>query len=164
MKKQLVMLSRGDQLPSDFVSNFIARPCALSDPNGLPHKGNKSKATDFFETRYKRFDVIVSTFPSGWIPDSVILEGMFLIQTAPPPGVSTFEQYTDMLLSRFITLIYVLVPWQCTFFLMAPLIQLSLQKKLNDKKGITYYQSITSMNVCQLNPKELSPQTGEVCF
>ena len=102
MKKQLVMLTRGDQLPSGCVSNFIARPCALSDSNGLPHKGNKSKATDFFETRYKRFDVIVSAFPSGWIPDSVILEGMFLIQTAPAPGVSTFRQYTDILLNRFI--------------------------------------------------------------
>ena len=26
---------------------------------------------------------------------------MFLIQTAPPPGVTTFRQYTDMLLKRF---------------------------------------------------------------
>ena len=102
MNKQLVMLTWGDQLPSGCVSNFITRPCALSDSNGLPHNGNKSKATDFFETRYKRFDVIVSAFPSGWIPDSVILEGMFLIQTAPPPGVSTFRQYTDTLLNRFI--------------------------------------------------------------
>lgn len=27
---------------------------------------------------------------------------MFLIQTAPPPGTSTFQQYTDMLLRRFV--------------------------------------------------------------
>lgn len=93
------MLTWGDQLPPGCVSNFIAHPCALSVPNGVPHKGNKSKATDFFETRYKKY---VIAFPCGWIPQSVILEGMFLIQTAPPPGVSTFKQYTDMFLSRFV--------------------------------------------------------------
>ena len=34
-----------------------------------------------------------------WIPDSDILEGMFLMKTVPPPEVSTFTQYTNMLLS-----------------------------------------------------------------
>lgn len=45
--------------------------------------------------------VIVSALPNNWVPQSVILEGMFLIQTAPPPGVTPFRQYTDMLLKRF---------------------------------------------------------------
>lgn len=101
-KKQLVVLARGEQLPPECSSYFIPCPCALSDPDGLPHKGNKSKATDFFETRYKKFNVIVSNFPGAWTPQSVILEGMFLIQTAPPPGISTFREYTDMLLTRFV--------------------------------------------------------------
>jgi len=102
MKKQLVVLARGEKLPADCGSYFTQRPCALSDHDGLPHKGNKSKATDFFEMRYKRFEIIVSALPNAWIPHSVLLEGMFLIQTAPPPGTCTFLQYTDMLLRRFV--------------------------------------------------------------
>lgn len=77
-------------------SYFIPRPCALSDADGIPTKGI---STDFFETRYKKFEVIVSVFPGAWIPQSVILEGTFMIQTAPPLGITTFQQYTDMLLS-----------------------------------------------------------------
>lgn len=92
------MLARGEQLPAQCGSNFIPRPCAISGPDGLPHKGN----TDIYQTRYKKCSVIVSDFPSGWIPESVILEGMFVIQTAPLPGVSTFRQYTDMVLKRFV--------------------------------------------------------------
>ena len=101
MKKQLVMLARGKQLPQDCGSNFIPRPCALVAADGVPTKGNKSKATDFFETCYKQVGVIVSAFPNSWTPDSVILEGMFMVQTAPSPGITTFQQYTDMLLKRF---------------------------------------------------------------
>ena len=101
MKKQLVMLASGEKLPQDCGSNFIPRPCALVSAEGLPTKGNKSKATDFFETHYKQVGVIVSAFPNSWTPDSVILEGMFMIQTAPSPGITTFRQYTDMLLKRF---------------------------------------------------------------
>ena len=90
MKKQLVMLASGKKLPQDCGSNFIPRPCALVSAEGLPTKGNKSKATDFFETCYKQVGVIVSAFPNSWTPDSVILEGMFMIQTAPSPGITTF--------------------------------------------------------------------------
>ena len=92
LKKQLVVLAHGEKLPQQCGSYFIPRPCTLSDPEGLPHKGNKSKATDFFETRYKKFGVIVSTFPGAWIPQSIILEGLFMMQTAPPPGTTTFRQ------------------------------------------------------------------------
>ena len=101
MKKQLVMLSKGEQLPQSCASNFIPRPCALVGTEGLPTKGHKSRATNFFEARYKQVGVIVSAFPNSWTPDSVILEGMFMIQTAPSPGVTTFQEYTDMLLKRF---------------------------------------------------------------
>ena len=60
---------------------------------------NKSKATDFFKTRYKKLEVIVSNFPGAWTPQSVILDGKFLIQTAPAPD---FREYTDMLLKQFV--------------------------------------------------------------
>ena len=99
LKKQLVVLTRGEQLPPECGSYFLPHPCALCDFEGYPHKGNKSKATDFFETRYKKINVIVSTFPGTWTPQSVILEGMFMIQTSPSPGLSNFQEYTKMLKS-----------------------------------------------------------------
>lgn len=43
MKKQLVVLARGEQLPTECGSYFIQHPCALSDPDGLPHKGKRVK-------------------------------------------------------------------------------------------------------------------------
>ena len=151
------MLSRGDQLPSDFVSNFIARPCALSDPNGLPHKGNKRKATDFFETDTKSLMSLFLHFQVVGYQTRSFLRVCFLYKLLRH---QEFQHLSNILICSSVvlfTLIYVLVPWKCTFFLMAPPIQLSLQKKLNNKKGITHYLSITSMNVCQLNPKELCP-------
>ena len=94
LKKQLVVLTRGEQLPPECVSYFLPHLCALCDSEGYSHKGNKSKATDFFETRYKKFNVIVSTFPGTWTPQSVILEGVFMIQTSPSPDLTNFREYT----------------------------------------------------------------------
>ena len=101
MNKQLVMLASGEQLSQDCGSNFIPRPCALVWVEGLPTKGNKSKVTNFSETRYKQVGVIVSAFPNSWTADLVILKGMFMTQTSPSPSITTFQQYTDMLLKRF---------------------------------------------------------------
>ena len=36
LKKQVVVLPRGEQLPPDFSSYFIPRPCTLADPDGIP--------------------------------------------------------------------------------------------------------------------------------
>ena len=52
-------------------------------------------------TCYKQVGVIVSAFPNSWTADSVILKGMFMTQTSPSPSITTFQQYTDMLLKRF---------------------------------------------------------------
>ena len=40
--------------------------------------------------------------PPGWIPDSVVLEGMFLIQTSPLPNMSSMKEYVKLLLFRFV--------------------------------------------------------------
>ena len=44
MKKQLVVLACGEKLPADCGSYFIQHPCALSDHDGLPHKGKKNQS------------------------------------------------------------------------------------------------------------------------
>ena len=95
MKKQLVVLANGQQMPPECEFTFIP------DQMNYLQKVTRVKQL-IFETRYKKVSVIVSNFQTSWVPESVILEGMFLIQTAPPPGVTTFQQYTEMLLKRFV--------------------------------------------------------------
>ena len=103
MKKQMVMLARGDTLPVDYTTTFNPLPAALIDPvtGSRPYKGSKCKTTDFLETRYSRSKVIVHTLPPQWHPEAVLLEGMFLIQTPPMPGIVNFQEYAEMLFDCF---------------------------------------------------------------
>ena len=60
---------------------YLELPRAICTHDACPHKGQKSYATKFLERRYS--SLVVSMLPEGWVPDSVILEGMFLINTVP---------------------------------------------------------------------------------
>ena len=75
---------------------------ALMDSDGLPYKGTKSYTTTYLERRYTTPPVIVNTLPTGWLPHSVILEGMFLIQMSPLPSMNCMEDYVKLLLSRYV--------------------------------------------------------------
>ena len=68
----------------------------------MPYKGTKSSTTTYFERRYTNPPVIVNTLPLRWIPHSVILEGMFLIQTPPLPSMQCMEEYVKLLISRYL--------------------------------------------------------------
>ena len=59
----------------------------------MPHKGNKRAITAVLENSYKG-RVVFNIFPQGWIPDIVILEGLFIIHTTPLPSHSNMLQYT----------------------------------------------------------------------
>ncbi len=134
MKKQLVLLTRGESIPPELGTRFIPRPCALAGSDGLPHKGNKSKATDFFSTHYKQAEVVVNHFPDSWIPDCVVLEGMFLIM-ADPPLHQVLQPFRTTLTTYYIGLyshICKQVQLRCIFFLMTLRACQNLLKKLRD--------------------------------
>ena len=40
-------------------------------------------------------------FPGGWVPDSVVLEGIFLINTSPLITHCTMKDYAKFLVRRF---------------------------------------------------------------
>ena len=80
---------------------YLELPCALCTPSGEPHKGQKIYATKFYEKRYA--NVILSRFPGLWVPDTVVLEGMFLINTVPLVTHATMRDYAAFLVKRFIT-------------------------------------------------------------
>ena len=68
---------------------------AICTPSGVPHKGQKSFVTNFLEKRYS--DSAVNVFPGGWVPHSVITEGMFLI-TNPLVTHGTMKDYPQYIL------------------------------------------------------------------
>ncbi len=78
-------------------------PRALVGGDGLPYKGTKSNTTACLKHRYSDEPPVVSDIlPSGWVPDVVILEGMFLIHTPPLTTMTCMKDYVRLLLSRFV--------------------------------------------------------------
>ena len=53
----------------------------------------------FFQQRYQNPQPIIKKLPYGWTPDTVIMEGMFLLQTAPLPTMSCMRIH---ILNRFV--------------------------------------------------------------
>ena len=105
LKRQLSWVAQHgcDDPLSDMLYGPISPvPRALVDSNGLPYKGSKSNTTTYLENRYRQASVIVPAFPPGWVPDVVILEGMFMIQTSPIPTMSYMTDYVQYLLTRFV--------------------------------------------------------------
>ena len=79
---------------------YLELPRALADESGIPNKGQKSNSTAFYNNRYGE-QVIMSQFPLQWIPDAVILEGMFMINATPLRIHSQMSEYTRFLLVRY---------------------------------------------------------------
>ncbi len=80
---------------------YIEYPRALCTIEG-PVKGQKSIATNFYRARYKDQDFITHTFPNNWTAYSVILEGMFLINTKPLNCHKIMDEYSNFIMRRFI--------------------------------------------------------------
>lgn len=70
------------------------------DMNGLPYKSAKCATTPYLEKRYKSVPVIVTALP--WVPTSVIMEGMFMVQTEPFPTMGNMKEYVQMLFLKYI--------------------------------------------------------------
>ena len=58
-------------------------PHAIVDDMNLPLKGTKSKTTDYLRRRYSEVSLVPQNLPQNWVPHSVILEGMFMLDTPP---------------------------------------------------------------------------------
>ena len=99
--KQRLVWCQTNHLKPPTAEQYIELPCALAKADRMPHKENKSVITTVLENRYKG-QVVFNTFPQGWIPDIVILEGMFIIHTTPLPSHSNMLNYTMFLLQRFV--------------------------------------------------------------
>ena len=72
------------------------------DANGLPYKASKSNTTTYLQKRCNSVPVIVGTLPPSWIPDTAVLEGMFMIQTPPLPIMEQMQDYVKLLLTKYV--------------------------------------------------------------
>ena len=75
-------------------------PRAIMGKDNLPYKSAKSSTTDYLTKRYKNTPLILTNLP--WVPSSVILEGMFMIQISPLPTMEKMKEYTEMLLNIYV--------------------------------------------------------------
>ena len=91
-----------DHLQLGLGGQYIELPRAISDRNGIPHKGQKSYTTKWITKRYIEANVITSELPDGWIADTVVLEGMFIINTSPLVSFSSMKEYSSFLIRRYV--------------------------------------------------------------
>ena len=81
---------------------LLQYPLSICDNDGNPLKGQKSYTTQSLQARYKESSppVFTTELPSGWRPQCVLTEGMFLINTAPLGSHKTSAEYASFLLRR----------------------------------------------------------------
>ena len=66
-------------------------------------KGTKANTTHVYNKRYECTPPIITTsFPQGWVPSTVVMEGMFLINISPWSAHTNFGDYADFLLKQHI--------------------------------------------------------------
>ena len=104
MRRKIAFANKTGTTHDVIGQQYIEFPQALCETNGLPVKRQKSIATKFYQARYKDSELITHSFSSNWTPDTVILEGMFLINTKPLHfhKIMTLSDYGNFLLRRFI--------------------------------------------------------------
>ena len=101
MKKKMQFSRRTGRPVEKPGEQLIELPLALCDCAGNPLKGQKSYTTKYLESRYKHAvpHVFVASIP--WRPECCVLEGMFLINTAPMGGQKIMSDYAKFLFTRF---------------------------------------------------------------
>ena len=83
-KKRVLYASTGTNIQNAY-EQCIVLPRAIATSDGQPMKGNKSNTTKVLEKRYENASpqIISTSLPTGWIPDTTVIEGMFLINIHP---------------------------------------------------------------------------------
>ena len=74
---------------------YLELPRAIATSDGTPQKGDKANARSYLDKRYQ-----IQLDDNNWIPDTVIIDGMFLIYTNPIPNTKMAD-YVLFLLARY---------------------------------------------------------------
>lgn len=102
-KRVAFATTTGTNLPNMF-QQCIELPRAIATTDGNLVKGSKANSTKVYENRYEHAypPVIRTSLPPGWVPTSVIMEGMFLINITPWSAHKCIGDYAEFLLKQYI--------------------------------------------------------------
>ena len=87
----------------------IELPRAIATMDGNLVKGTKSSVTECYEQQYQTDSppIVTASMPDGWMPDSVIMEDMFLISITPWRSHKTIGDYANFSLKQHVIPHYV---------------------------------------------------------
>lgn len=99
--KQAIAWAQQHSTSADCIGmQFVEQPRALVDVNNKPTKGQKSYTKNQLSTRYS--SILCKRVPENWVPEMVVLDGMFNIHVKPFGGNGTYQDHVKMLLRRFV--------------------------------------------------------------
>ncbi|VDI31327.1 Hypothetical predicted protein [Mytilus galloprovincialis] len=104
-KKKIAFSKHSGNAVKD-LDQFLQLPRALCDAEGIPEKGQKATAANVFKNIYS--DAFLLQVPKAPVSSktTVIIDGMFIINTSPLASHQTFGDYGDFLFNRWIIKYY----------------------------------------------------------
>ena len=149
-KKRVAFASSTGTHIMNAYQQCIELPRAIATSDGHPVKGTKANSTKVYEKRYEYASppIIKTSIPPGWIPSTVIMEGMFLINITP---WSAHKIMLTFYLNSIYFLTLEMVQLKCTYFLMIQSAWSKARRCLKDSTGIrqTQFQMITAAVISQ---------------
>ena len=102
-KRVAYAMSTGVQVSTSY-EQCLELPRAIATTDGKPVKGTKSNTTKALEKRYANATppIITTSLKSGWVPETVVMEGMFLINITPWSAHKNIGEYADFLIRQHI--------------------------------------------------------------
>jgi hypothetical protein len=97
LRRRLAWCNRTGKQYDEAEEQYSLLPRAISDADGNPHKGAKSKWMDKLQLRYNLPNTTPFTSAPPWIPEVVIIDAMFAINTNPLRQHKTMEEYAYLL-------------------------------------------------------------------
>ena len=103
-KKRVAFASKTGTNVNTSYEQCLELPRAIATSKGDPVKGTKSTTTTVYEKSYTNASpaIIITAYPQGWVPDTVVMEGMFLININPWSGHKSIGEYATFLLMQHI--------------------------------------------------------------
>ncbi|VDH93405.1 Hypothetical predicted protein [Mytilus galloprovincialis] len=105
LRKEIAFSKHSGNAVKD-LDQFLQLPRALCDAEGIPEKGQKATAANVFKNIYS--DAFLLQVPKAPVSSktTVIIDGMFIINTSPLASHQTFGDYGDFLFNRWIIKYY----------------------------------------------------------
>ena len=104
LRQRLAWCNRTSQRYDPVKEQYSVYPRAICDEEGNPQKGAKSKWTEKLRKRYTTSNppVLMNCLPNRWVPEAVLIDGMFIVQFAPLRRTATINMYAEFLYNRFV--------------------------------------------------------------